>query len=83
MSDDRVADVEQALQAEGIKLETPVSKELSAFEAEQAAKGWDPNGEKSAEEWHRAAPLYNELKERQNLLDNDSLQIHLEGIFQT
>lgn len=60
MSDDRVAEVEQALQAE----EANVSRELSAFEAEQAAKGWDPSGEKSAEEWHRAAPLYNELKER-------------------
>ncbi len=37
---------------------------LTDFEKEQQAKGWNPTGEKSAEEWLRAQPLYEEIKQR-------------------
>lgn len=39
-------------------------KVLTDFEKEQQAKGWNPEGEKSAEEWLRAQPLYDEIKKR-------------------
>jgi hypothetical protein len=39
-------------------------KILTDFEKEQQAKGWNPEGEKSAEEWLRAQPLYDEIKKR-------------------
>ena len=54
---------EQAEQ-EVAKQEANEEKILTAFEEEQAAKGWNPNGPKSAEEWARAEPLYEELKVR-------------------
>lgn len=37
---------------------------LTDFEKEQQHKGWNPQGEKSAEEWLRAQPLYEEIKQR-------------------
>lgn len=37
---------------------------LTEFEQEQKVKGWNPDGPKSAEEWARAEPLYDELKLR-------------------
>ena len=40
---------------EEVKLEEIIEpeKELSEFEKEQQAKGWDPKGEKSAEEFRK------------------------------
>lgn len=75
MQDERVAEVEKFLEAEGVPIENKETQEaqqkdqstervLTDFEKDQAAKGWNPTGEKSAEEWARAAPLYDELKER-------------------
>ena len=78
--DPRVAETEAALKAEGITLDDqpevqsgeakaeakaePVQAELNDFEQDQKAKGWNPDGPKSAEEWARAKPLYDELKTR-------------------
>lgn len=67
---------------DSVTVEEIVMPELSEFETEQAAKGWDPAGEKSAEEWHRAAPLYNELKERGKEIKQlrrtvDELKVHM------
>lgn len=53
----------EAREAEQIA-EEPQAQELSEFEQEQQAKGWNPNGPKSAEEWARAEPLYEEIKAR-------------------
>lgn len=39
-------------------------RELTDFEKEQYAEGWRPDGEKSAEEWARTAPLYKGLEAR-------------------
>lgn len=46
--------------------ETSTSEErvLTDFEKEQVVKGWNPDGPKSAEEFERATPLYEELKVR-------------------
>lgn len=53
---------------EKVEIETSEQKEqervLTAFEQDQQAKGWNPDGPKSAEEWARAEPLYEELKTR-------------------
>ena len=64
-------DVKQALEAEGIKPSEEVkmeSKEVtsehSGIEKEAMEKGWKPDGPKSAEEFLRAEPLYEELKKR-------------------
>ena len=56
---------EETVEALDNKLESTeaLKNELTEFEQEQVTKGWDPAGEKSAEEWARAAPLYQELKE--------------------
>jgi hypothetical protein len=79
MSDDAVQQVKELLNQEGITNEPPeeekkqepneevqVSEEkvLNEFEKEQKAKGWNPEGTKSAEEWARAEPLYQEIKAR-------------------
>lgn len=40
------------------------SKEYTEFEKEQMSKGWNPDGVKSAEEYARTEPLYDELKNR-------------------
>ena len=40
------------------------SPELTEFELEQQGKGWNPDGPKSAEEWARNEPLYEEIKNR-------------------
>src|SRR5260221_586255 len=37
---------------------------LTEFEQEQKTKGWNPDGPKSAEEWARAKPLYDEIEKR-------------------
>lgn len=39
-------------------------RDLSDFEREQKDKGWNPNGVKTAEEWARNEPLYEEIKKR-------------------
>lgn len=38
--------------------------ELTEFEQKQKERGWNPDGPKSAEEWARSEPLYDELKHR-------------------
>lgn len=40
------------------------NESLSEVEQEAMAKGWKPEGEKSAEEFLRAEPLYDEIKKR-------------------
>lgn len=78
MSDEIEQQIKDALAAEGInadeamdkateKDETPVTKdhgdrEFTELEQEQLAKGWDPDGVKSAEEFARAEPLYEKIK---------------------
>jgi hypothetical protein len=79
MTDKAVQEVEELLKQEGIenesKEETPVQESveekqeseervLTDFEEEQKSKGWNPDGPKSAEEWARAEPLYQEIKAR-------------------
>lgn len=39
-------------------------RDFSEFEREQMAKGWNPDGVKSAEEYSRTEPLYEEIKSR-------------------
>lgn len=39
-------------------------KQYTSFEQEQIEKGWNPEGVKSAEEWSRSEPLYEEIKAR-------------------
>lgn len=53
-------------------------KELSEFEQEQQQKGWNPDGPKSAEEWSRSEPLYEELKKRGK--ENKQLQRTVESM---
>ena len=43
---------------------TDTSREYTEFEQEQMAKGWKPDGVKSAEEYARTEPLYEEIKAR-------------------
>lgn len=73
-------DIEQQVKAElekqGIKSEPEAEKVeeaaveqssesgLTEFEKEQQSKGWNPDGPKSAEEWARNEPLYEEIKTR-------------------
>lgn len=62
-------EIKEQLKAEGITPEEPKAEEqneeqYTEFEQEQMKKGWKPGGEKSAEEFARAEPLYNELKAR-------------------
>lgn len=59
---DNVVDEETNLSETEVAEESP--RELSDFEKEQQLKGWNPNGEKSAEEWLAAQPLYDEIKRR-------------------
>lgn len=65
-SDDEIMqEVTAALQTEGITTDVESTvRELSDFEKTQQAKGWNPDGEKSAEEWARSEPLYEEIKTR-------------------
>lgn len=51
------------------------SRELSEFEQEQVAKGWDPDGEKTAEEFARAEPLYGEISKRGKRLKEKDREI--------
>lgn len=57
-------------------------KEYTAFEKEQMDKGWNPDGIKSAEEYARTEPLYEEIKARGKQLKQmqkaiDSLTEHM------
>jgi len=48
-------------------IETPeeaTEGEYTEFEKEQMEKGWNPDGPKSAEEYSRSQPLYDEIKAR-------------------
>ena len=40
------------------------TRTLTEFELEQRGKGWNPDGPKSAEEWARNEPLFEEIKNR-------------------
>lgn len=67
--DDIEKNVTEQLESKDIlKKDSPrnsdVKSELSEFEKEQQSKGWNPDGPKSAEEWARSEPLYDELKKR-------------------
>lgn len=77
MMDDIEKQVRENLEKEGVNIDDlPVEesssaepnnkeeKQLTEFEQEQQAKGWKPDGPKSAEEWARSEPLYDELKHR-------------------
>lgn len=44
--------------------ETIQERLLTDLEKEQVARGWDPDGVKSAEEYARSEPLYEEIKKR-------------------
>lgn len=53
------------------KIQEPIAHEevvheLTEFEQEQKALGWNPKGEKSAKEWADAAPLYKAITEKNN-----------------
>ncbi len=75
---EELSKVEEFLKQEGVENESPKEetkqessetqnseeKVLSEFEQEQQSKGWNPDGPKSAEEWARAEPLYQEIKAR-------------------
>ena len=82
MSDnEQVKQIEAELASAGI--ETPKADEqqhntLTEFEQEQHAKGWNPGGPKSAEEWARSEPLYEEIKRRGK--ENKQLQRTLESL---
>ena len=54
------------LKEETLEIETPEREDREELSLEDQAKekGWNPEGEKSAEEFLRAEPLYNEIKAR-------------------
>ena len=56
--------LESSTIAESATLEDSSEMEQSDVEKEAMAKGWKPEGEKSAEEFLRAEPLYEEIKQR-------------------
>lgn len=66
-------------------VEEPVSqsaRDYTEFEKEQMEKGWNPDGVKSAEEYARTEPLYEEIKARGKQLKQmqkaiDSLTEHM------
>ena len=73
------------------KEEEPVLEEVSSkpelteVEEEASAKGWKPNGPKSAEEFLRAEPLYDEIKQRGKEIKTlrsqvDELMKHVTGL---
>ncbi len=55
--------------------EEEAPKEPNSIEEEAQAKGWKEDGEKSAEEFLRAEPLYDELKERGKKLNKQEKEI--------
>ncbi len=52
---------EESSEAKAAEIDT---SKYTEFEQEQMKLGWKPDGEKSAEEWARAKPLYDEIKNR-------------------
>lgn len=85
--DERVKQIEADLKTAGIEenvsTETRASADtsentLTEFEQEQQAKGWNPDGPKSADEWARSEPLYEEIKRRGK--ENKQLHRALENI---
>lgn len=50
--------------------ESSEERVLTEFEQEQASRGWNPKGKKSAEEWARSEPLYEEIKQRGKQIKN-------------
>ena len=63
------ADLIEEIKEAGEKLTKDVevdvkTSEYTEFEQEQMKLGWKPDGEKSAEEWSRSKPLYDEIKNR-------------------
>ena len=62
-------DIEQKTESEipleeNLSNESQLEAELTGIEKEARRHGWNPKGEKSAEEFLRAKPLYNEIRER-------------------
>lgn len=57
-------DIEQVDLPETKEEPQNANESLSEVEQEAMAKGWKPEGEKSAEEFLRAEPLYDEIKKR-------------------
>lgn len=65
-----------------VEVSDHADREFSDFEREQMAKGWNPDGVKSAEEYSRTEPLYEEIKSRGKQLKQmqkaiDALTAHM------
>lgn len=64
VAEEKETKVLESTEVEDLKADVEESAQLSTLEQEAIEKGWKPDGPKTAEEFLRAEPLYDELKNR-------------------